>query len=152
MNDPLYVSDSILRDTKVDPTDLGPAPKRKREKLKSARFAEPGAVIVSNDGRKAYQVEDDGSYRRLQAIPRVSLMRMIRGAAKSFLKYIWAPAPTRGIYEQILRAKDSQEAASLLLEGSNRCSEASSGTRRKWRRAVEAVRQRERLDRLRRPA
>jgi len=149
VNNPLYVSDAILRDTKVEPPK---APKGKREKLKSARFAEPGSVIVSNDGRKAYAVDEDGSYRRLKAIPRVSLLRMVRGAAKSFLKYIWAPKAKRGLYEQILAAKNSQAAAELLLDGARRYEEASSGTRRKWRRAVEAVQRRERLERFRRPA
>lgn len=127
----------------------------KRKRVEREARQQPGTLIRAQDGRKVYVVEDDGSWRKLppETQPRaIEVLRTLLAVPKRLWKALMAPPAPRGLYERILQAKDGQAAAELFLEGSNRYRGASSGTRRKWRRAVERVTQRERMASLRRPA
>lgn len=135
----------------MDSSDRG-LDKAERAKLKAYRMGQaldPGTIIRTRSGRVDYVIGEDGSRRAIPAGsgngPELWAPKL---AARQDVKALNAGPAEPGIAEKILRARNSQEAAAILLRAQKELTGASAATRRRWRKALEGVQARELHERL----
>ena len=121
-----------------------PTPKR-RKVARVGQDIEPGTIIRTRSGAHDYEVQADGSRRKVPAgsITGRPELWAPKLASRAFVRELNAPAAEPGVLEKIYASRNSQEAAALMLRASRELTGASSGTRAKWRKAVRAVEARE---------